>query len=143
MRCSHLEHLPTVSRRLSWRGVVPRGAIARRISRTKRDSRSRRAEERRNDARNRRRSFARPNNTGCRKKRVEMGKERMDRGWKWVEGALKRARFTLQTTRNSVNSEAPPIRHSRLKTWPISGENKKEASPRRWGRGLHKSKQVR
>lgn len=33
------------------------------------------------------------------------------------------------TVELGVNSEAPPIRHSRLKTWPISGENKKEARP--------------
>lgn len=46
-------------------------------------------------------------------------------------GSLKCARFTLQTTTNSTNSansKAPPIRRCRLKTWPISGENKKEAN---------------
>lgn len=52
-----------------------------------------------------------------------------------------RARFTLQTTTNSANSEAPSIRRCRLKTWPMSGENKKEASPK--DEILHERKQAR
>lgn len=54
---------------------------------------------------------------------------------------LSNARFTLQTTTNSANSEAPSIRRCRLKTWPMSGENKKEASPK--DEILHKRKQAR
>lgn len=42
--------------------------------------------------------------------------------------------------RNSANSKAPSIRRCRLKTWPISGENKKEASPE--DARLHKRKQA-
>jgi len=71
------------------------------------------------------------------------GKEEGTQCSHWHEGrSLKRARFTLQTTTNSANSEAPSIPRCRLKTWPISSENKKDASLQEDER-LHKRRQAR
>ena len=82
-------------------------------------------EEERNDARN---SRGRTMGEGVR------GGWKGKKGRTGGSGSGRRVGFETRTIyfandgENSVNSEAPPIRHCRLKTWPISGENKKEAS---------------
>lgn len=64
-------------------------------------------------------------------KKKETGGGRGEGKKGWMERKRGNAHDLLCKRRRNelgvVNSEAPPIRHSRLKTWPISGENKKEA----------------